>query len=246
MPTKRLFEISPHLDRSGAAATFAREGRVQLRNILTDETAREIRTILAEQTPWGLAMQAGEKSPTVQLRARELAGPAGRERARQMMHETHAAAARGDYAFRYGHYPLVQSALEGWDPGGPHDLLLEYLNAPEFMDLVRTVTGSFDLVKADGQATLFAPQHFLGRHNDSHVGDGWKVAYVLNFTIDDWNTDWGGHLQFFDEDGEIAGAFRPRFNALNLLAVPQPHAVSCVAPFAPVGRYAITGWFRDR
>lgn len=163
-----------------------------------------------------------------------------------MMQDAHDAAARGDYAFRYGHYPLVQSALEGWDPGGPHDLLLEYINAPEFMDLVRTVTGSFDLVKADGQATLFAPQHFLGRHNDSHVGDGWRVAYVLNLTIDEWHPDWGGHLQFFGEDGEITGAFRPRFNALNLLAVPQPHAVSLVAPFAPLGRYAITGWFRDR
>lgn len=240
-----LFQLSSTLDRRGAAEAFARDGRVQLRDVLTEETARGIRTILAERTPWGLAMQAGVSNPVLQLRARDLASPAGRDRARQMMQETHDAAARGDYAFRYGHYPLVQSALEGWDPGGPHELLLEYINAPDFMDLVRTVTGSFDLVKADGQATLFAPQHFLGRHSDSHVGDGWKVAYVLNFTIDNWHPDWGGYLQFFDEDDEVTRAFRPRFNALNLLAVPQPHAVSCVAPFAPIGRYAITGWFRD-
>ena len=37
-----------------------------------------------------------------------------------------------------------------------------------------------------------------------------------------------------------------RFNTLNMFTVAQPHNVTYVPPFAPVGRYAITGWFRDR
>jgi Rps23 Pro-64 3,4-dihydroxylase Tpa1-like proline 4-hydroxylase len=51
---------------------------------------------------------------------------------------------------------------------------------------------------------------------------------------------------FYDEDGDCIAGFKPRFNALNLFAVPQRHSVSYVPPFAPAGRFAITGWFRDQ
>jgi Rps23 Pro-64 3,4-dihydroxylase Tpa1-like proline 4-hydroxylase len=135
---------------------------------------------------------------------------------------------------------------EGWDPGSPHENLLEHLNAPEFISLARDVTGIQDLIKADGQATLFAPNHYLGRHIDSHVAEGWEVAYVLNFAQADWHPDWGGYLLFLDDDGDVIEGFRPRFNALNLFKVPQAHAVSYVAPFAPLGRLAITGWLRTQ
>ena len=72
------------------------------------------------------------------------------------------------------------------------------------------------------------------------------MAYVLNLAIDDWHPDWGGYLLFLDEEGDIAAGYRPRFNALNLFAVPQSHAVSYVPPFAPKVRLALTGWLSDR
>lgn len=245
---RKLFELNPALDRQDLAAAFSRDRRLHVRDILTRETAEEIRMILAQATPWGLAMQSdgGDEDGPQQVRATELRTPQGRARAQHLGNATDHAAARGDYAFRYAQYPLVQAVQEGWDPDGPHQFLLEYLNAPEFLEFIRSVTGFSDLAKADGQATLYAPHHFLARHYDSHVAEGWRVAYVLNFTIDDWQPDWGGYLQFFDDEGDVIQAYRPRFNTLNLFAVPQPHAVSYVPPFAPIGRYAITGWFRDR
>jgi Rps23 Pro-64 3,4-dihydroxylase Tpa1-like proline 4-hydroxylase len=243
---RKLFELNPDLDRLALADTFARQRRVQVRDLLTRDTAEEIRTILAQATPWGLAMQAGDAGGPQQVLSAELQTAPGKQRAQALMQATHEAAARGDYAFRYAQYSLVQSVQQGWDPEGPHQLLLEYLNAPEFIGFIREITGFAELVKADGQATLYAPQHFLGRHVDSHVAEGWKVAYVMNFTAGDWRPEWGGYLQFFDDEGDVVQAFRPRFNSLNLFAVPQPHAVSFVPPFAPLGRYAITGWFRDR
>lgn len=242
---RKLFELNPALNRQALAAAFVRDRRVQVRDLLTPETAEEIRSILAHHTPWGMAMQAGVAGPQ-QVLPGELPTPSGRKRHQDLLHATHEAAARGEFAFRYAQYSLVQSVQEGWDPEGPHQLLLEYLNSPDFLGLVREVTGIRDLVKADGQATLYAPQHFLGLHIDSHVAEGWKVAYVLNFTIDQWMPEWGGYLQFFDDEGDVVQAFRPRFNSLNLFVVPQPHAVSFVAPFAPLGRYAITGWFRGK
>ncbi|MXP13418.1 hypothetical protein GRI44_01445 [Altererythrobacter confluentis] len=245
---KKLFEINPDLDRRGLAAEFAAHSRVQIRDVLTLETASEVRDVLACATPWGIAAQAGAAdSPGPQaLRADEVATATGKNKIQELAAGSFQAAGAGDYAFLYGRYSLVENYLGKWNEGGPHDLLLEYLNTPEFIALVADVTGQTGLVKADGNATLFGPQHFLAHHIDSHVAEGWRVAYVLNMTIDEWKPDWGGYLNFFDEEGDVVQGFRPRFNSLNLFTVPQAHGVSFVPPFAPIGRYAISGWFRDR
>ena len=42
----------------------------------------------------------------------------------------------------------------------------------------------------------------------------------------------------------MAEGYAPVFNALNLMAVPQPHLVISVSPFAGASRYSITGWLR--
>ncbi|MDZ4307571.1 2OG-Fe(II) oxygenase [Allopontixanthobacter sp.] len=245
---KKLFEINPHLDRRALAEEFAANSRVQIRDVLTEETAQEIRAVLASATPWGIAAQAGIANPPgpQSLRANDVATTGGRARIQELATASFRAVGTGDYGFLYGHYPMVEGYLGKWNEDGPHDILLEYLNTPEFLSLAAEVTGETGLVKADGNATLFGPQNFLAFHIDSHVAEGWRVAYVLNMTIDEWKPDWGGYLNFFNEDGDIVQGFRPRFNSLNLFTVPQPHSVGFVPQFAPVGRYAISGWLRDR
>lgn len=248
MAEKKLFEINPDLDRAALAKRFAEHGRVQVRNVLTEETAREIQMILARGTRWGMAVQAGDgpgQEPR-SWRQEEIQAPGGAEQVNAAANAAHQASAKGDYAFRFAQYPILTAVQEGWEPGGPHELLLEYINAPEFLDLAREITATPTLTKADGQASLFAPNHYLGRHIDSHVMEGWRFAYVLNFAPDNWHPDWGGYLNFLDDDGDVIEGFRPRFNALNLFAVPTSHMVSYVPPFAPMGRTAITGWLRDK
>ncbi len=246
--SRKLFELNPDIDRQALAAQFAPHRRVQVKDILTRQTAEEIRSILGQQTPWGIATQAGSSDvPGPQaVNAADLQTAEGRQKLQADAQAAHLAAARGDYAFIYARYSLVEGYLGKWNEGGPHDLLLEYLNTPEFLQLVGDITGIEGLVKADGNATLFGQNHFLGSHSDKQAEQGWRVAYVLNMTVDDWKPDWGGYLQFFDDDGDIVQGFKPQFNTLNLFLVPQPHAVSLVAPFAPVGRFAISGWFRDK
>ena len=143
---------------------------------------------------------------------------------------------------------MVASILDKMEVDTPvlTDIVLEHINDTPFLDLVRAVTGIEELIKADAQATLYAPGHFLGRHDDSHVGEGWRIAYVLSLCDGEWRLDWGGYLNFLDAQGDVIAGYKPRFNALNLFAVPQRHQVTYVAPFAPVARFAITGWFRDR
>ena len=241
---RELFSLNPQLDRGALAERFKRDGRVQVRDVLTEAAAAAIHEILAQATPWGLAWQAGSDGPHA-VRATALkTDPAAQQQI--IAAATTAAARRGDYAFQFAHYPMVDAYLGEWAPGGPHDLLLEHINSDDFLGFIRAVTGIPTISKGDAQATLYAPGHFLGLHIDSHVGEGWRVAYVFNFCREEWKPDWGGYLNFYDDDGDVVAGYRPRFNALNMFTVPRAHAVSFVPPFAPVGCFAVTGWFRDR
>ena len=239
-----LFEINPSLDRKALAERFARERRVQIRDVLTEQTAREVHKILARNTKWGVAWQAGTDGPHAMMP--DVLSKMTPQQNAEIGQKLIAAMKAEDYAFVYSCFPILTAYQEKWDEGSPHDLLIEHINAEPFMELVREVTGFADLMKADAQGTLYRPGHFLARHDDSHVAEGWRVAYVLNMAIEGWRPEWGGYLLFYDEEDDVIAGFKPRFNALNLFAVPQKHSVSYVPPFAPVGRYAITGWFRNR
>ncbi|MBX3595655.1 2OG-Fe(II) oxygenase family protein [Sphingomonas sp.] len=240
-----LLVLNPAHDPAGLARGYAAQQRLQIRDVLTAESARLIRDILRLDTAWGLAWQAGSHGPNL-WREREVkaaSAGAGRDEAERLI----GAAAGGDgYAFAYSAYPMLTAYLERWDSGSAQDQLLEELNSPPMLDFVRRVTGIGEIVKADAQATLYAPGQFLAMHDDAEPSRGRRVAYVLNLCATDWRPDWGGYLNFYDDAGDVVAGYRPRFNALNLFTVPQPHNVTYVPPFAPVARFAITGWFRDR
>jgi SM-20-related protein len=113
------------------------------------------------------------------------------------------------------------------------------------VDFLRVVTGKKGIDFADAQATAYGPGHFLTAHDDEVAGKQRHAAYVFNLTPV-WRVDWGGLLLFHGADGHVSRGFTPSFNALNIFAVPQPHSVSMVAPFAANRRYSVTGWLRGR
>ena len=93
------------------------------------------------------------------------------------------------------------------------------------------------------KARVIAPAT-LRRHHDRAEGSKRQAAYVFNLT-ETWRPEWGGLLMFHDDNRDVTRALVPRWNALNLFRVPQDHSVSLVAPFAPVSRLSVTGWFRE-
>lgn len=241
-----LFELNPDLDRVALAATFAKDGRVQIRDVLTERSANALRDLLIAGTSWELAWQAGKDGP-VNVVSHDQLRRNDPVTLNVLMSQTHEAASRADYAFRYAIYPILRAYLDKRDAGGPFDTLLEHLNSQPMLDLAREISGISEIVKVDAQASLFAANHFLGRHDDGGTAEeGRRVAYVLGMAPDEWSPDWGGYLQFFDVNGDITCGWKPRFNVLNLMLVPCPHSVSYVPPFAPASRTSVTGWFRDK
>lgn len=236
-----MISLAPRPDLEALAQHFRAEGVVQVSNLLVEEDAQRLHGCLTGHVPWGIAYYEGGAKF---LRAQQAAELTEEARA-DLEAEIRRRAAR-QYQYYYESYPMLDAYLQRWGEVPLLDRYLEFLNSPPMVELVRAITGFDEIIKADAQATRYAPGHFLRRHDDiSREGETWLVAHVLNLTPD-WEPDWGGYLQLYDQSDDVWRALKPRFNVLNLMRVPQPHSVTCIAPFAPHARYAITGWFRSR
>jgi SM-20-related protein len=234
-------ELDSRLDPRAFARTYASAGRVHIRPFLATTSAERIYRSLAGEVPWVLHLNDGERSVSRDAAAFQTLPASDRALVFDAIH------ANATYRFQYvfNNFPLSDFYEQGLHRDHYLMSVLRFLNSPRFLEFARCVTGVQSIALADAQATMYAPGHFLTRHDDTAHGKKRVAAYVLNFTPT-WRADWGGVLQFIDTDGHIAEGYVPAFNALNLFRVPQPHAVSLVVPFAQAGRYSITGWLRER
>ena len=150
--------------------------------------------------------------------------------------------AQSDFQYLYDNHPIYDLVQAGQAAPVWRDLLA-FLNGAAFLDLMRDLTGEARIALADAQLTRYRAGHFLTEHDDHAEGKNRFYAYVLNLTPV-WRIEWGGLLAFHGEDGNVAEAFTPRFNTLNLLKVPSPHSVTQVALSAAADRISVTGWLR--
>jgi Rps23 Pro-64 3,4-dihydroxylase Tpa1-like proline 4-hydroxylase len=223
-------ELNPHLDRARLARTFAGSGRVQIANVLTDASAQRVHHALEKETSWGLILNDGKKVlefETVSAADYQAMAIAAWGRA------------RSGFQYFYNHYRLYENRKVY--AGSDHYLarLAAFLIAPEFIGLMRAVTGIDTLCCISSTATLYRPLDFLTIHDDGLAG-GKLIAFVLNMTPN-WRPDWGGALQFYDTADHVEEAYLPTFNALNLFLVPKLHSVTQVSAFGGL-RYSVSGW----
>ena len=233
------FAINPALDPVRYAAQFAGRGRVHLPDFLVPAGADHVHRYLAQSAEWSLVLHDGthvrEATPEQRRHADEIWE-------REMAAFAYARAREG-FEFLYEHRKVSDDPRERSADSSPVARFVDFLNSPAFLEFARRLTGQPDIVRADAQATRYRPGDFLTQHDDFDK-TGRKLrraAYVFNLTPR-WQPDWGGQLQFIGPDGHVTEAWVPRFNALNVFAVPQPHSVSIVSPFAVGARYSVTGW----
>lgn len=119
----------------------------------------------------------------------------------------------------------------------------DWLNSEETLALVKEISGKTDISFASAQATKYMPGHFLTRHQDTHEKEKRRLTFMLNLTPN-WHPDWGGLLQFYQQDGTPRDAWAPTFNTLCLFDVDHIQSVTYVAPLAAAPRLSISGWFR--
>jgi len=192
-----------------------------------------------DSAEWSLVLNSGEKVFDLGREARTALTP---DKLQNLMLGLHQQAQAG-FQFLFESIRVPEDATQRRADPTLLNRFADFMNTPETLTLLRTITNVPAIAFADAQATAYGPGHFLTTHDDNVAGKNRFAAYVMNLTPA-WTPDWGGLLQFLDGDRHVAQAWTPRFNALNLFAVPQPHAVTLVAPFAPTRRIAVTGWLR--
>lgn len=240
MSTAAPIVIDPTLDARALAPAFARFGRAHVPGFLTPETARALHQALATDRTWMCSTTSGGTQVDVPVEMLEALPPDQSER---FIRLSHAEASQG-FHYMFDNIRVSDLADKGQALSPMLTAAYAFVNSRPFLDFVAALTGDSRGVYADAQATRYLPGHYLTQHDDKKPQAGRLYAYVLNLTPQ-WRADWGGLLNFIDDDGHVAEAYAPAFNALNILRVPQAHAVSYVAPFATGARLSITGWVRD-
>lgn len=233
------FSLSISHDCAAYREKFATQGFVQIPDVLVAVDANRIYRTLLTDTPWNFVFT--DRGKHIDMSAEQL----------ETMDKKHVTAlqqaiyaqARDSFQYCYHNYPIFDAVRAGQNQGHLLHEFYAWLNGERFLEFAREATGFDDITFADAQATRYKPGHFLTTHDDDPEGKNRRAAYIFNFTHD-WPVDWGGILQLLDRDDNVRFGIRPKFNALNILAVPQKHNVSLVAPFAGGMRMAITGWLR--
>lgn len=233
-------EIDPGLKPSSMTAAFRQFGRIHIPGFLKPASAGMLHQALAAERLWMCSTMGGGQTIDVPVEQLEAFPPDQAMRFLQLAH----AEARDGFHYMFDSLRISDLAEKKQPLDAPYAAAYAFLNSPAFLDFVRALTGDPRPNHVDAQATRYEPGHYLTQHDDKKPSAGRLYAYVLNLTPH-WRTDWGGLLNFIDADGHVAEAYSPAWNALNLFRVPQPHAVSCVAPFAGAPRLSITGWVRQ-
>lgn len=233
--------LNPDLDIDALAAEYRSDQRVRIRNVLDPEVAERVRTFCQAGVPYNFVFNL--QGQNYVWSNQDVAGKSEAE-LQQLQKDIWAEARRG-VGFQYGGYVMRLADRDTSDEALQYlHSVFDVMNGAQMLGLIMKVTGRDDLVAADAQYTRYIPGQYLTRHRDVVEVQGRKFAYVLGLSKN-WHPDWGGLLQFYEEDGTPRDAWAPEFNCLNLFATRHIHAVTYVTPFAGEPRLSLTGWFRS-
>ena len=235
----RTIQLNPRLDPRDYAAAYARDGMVQVPDLLEEASAEWLDLALEHDTAWRLSLKTPEGGKLLSPQEMQTLG---RDAIGAKMQKA-LAEGRDGFSFLYLAYPIITTLLTGEDEGHATHALLQFFNDIPFTTFAKAVTGETSVTKIDAQATWFRPGDFLTQHDDTGVGER-RAAYTLGLSRD-WRPDWGGQLMFHDANGDIERGFKPGFNVWTVFKTPRMHSVAPVAAYAGGKRRSITGWLRD-
>jgi Rps23 Pro-64 3,4-dihydroxylase Tpa1-like proline 4-hydroxylase len=231
------FRINRELDVAALSRTYEVEGRVRVENLL-EQGPLELLDYFQRSRDWIHVINTEDGVLELDRDDKAAMSPEQWSAVEAQAHE------RARHGFQYRYEAL--RVPEQHELSQERDLMAEFarlMGSGAMVDLLRAITGTSGLAFTDGQATAYGPGDFLTGHDDDVAGKGRIAAYVYGLTPG-WRIEWGGLLLFHGERERSAAALAPRFNTLDLFAVPQQHSVSLVTPAAAHRRFAVTGWLR--
>lgn len=234
--------LSLHLNRTldpdAYRPVFRAHRRLHIPSILEPGSATALHARLTTSPDWTRSFHV-EGGKDVDIRVEELDALSPQQRAE--FEQAQIGSSTDGVTYVFDSIRITSGLRDGRAGAAALQAVQSFVNGPAFLDFMIRLTGDRRIAFADVMATRYLRGHFATAHEDGMPGSRRLYAYVLNLTPR-WWVDWGGVLMFHDEDGHVAEGYAPRFNALNVFAVPQVHSVSAVSRLAQDPRYSITGW----
>jgi len=233
-----MLSLAPRSDVRLLRATLEEHRSVSLDRFLTPADAQRLWGELDTTDRWVEIFRAGERVYEMPHDAFLALDPGQKSELARRVED----AAKGGLQYRYRAVRVSEDARARATRRLLIDRFADLMNAPQTLDLLRSVTGQDAIAMADAQATDYRAGDFLTSHDDAVDGKNRLFAYVFSLTRG-WQADWGGLLMF--EHGNRVSGYLPDFNVLRLFPVPSRHHVSYVAPWVEARRLSITGWLRS-
>lgn len=228
-------QLNPDIQWSTYYSQYLKDNRVRITNFLSNDSAMQLLDCLKNQVNFNLAFTYNRQPGEISKSDYEALPQQQKE---EIIKTVHHDASQG-IGFLYGRH-LIQPNTESI---GLLKELINLMNSNTVLENISQLVKQPGIKLASGQATEYKNGYFLTRHNDIVEKEKRIVAYVLNLTPE-WHPDWGGLLQFYEQDGAPLNAWSPVFNSLTLFDVSHVHAVTYVTPYAKERRLSVTGWFR--
>lgn len=232
--------LDPSIDVAAARAQFADRGQVQIMPWLVEADAVALEKELRTRDDWREVINSGDKVFELDRANQAKLGEGDRA---QLDAAVNAGALSG-FQHRYESIRVADEPEVRSHSASLLDKFAIFMSSAPALDMLREITGIDDVDFVDAQATGYRPGDFLTAHHDEVPGKNRRAAYVLGLSRN-WRTEWGGLLLFHDDKDDVAAGLLPRFNCLNLFAIPRTHSVSQVASYAGGTRFSITGWLRS-
>ncbi|WP_444903913.1 2OG-Fe(II) oxygenase family protein [Microbulbifer sp. CnH-101-E] len=229
------YKLNSEINLSFWKNEFNNDLKCRVSNLLSDDSAHLIKNNIQSYAKFKQAHISGKQYSEISKKEFQQLGVNERL---SLIKSINKLASNG-VGFWYGRQGLNQNSP-------PHlASIYNLLSSEEMMSNIREITGMPSLTYLSAQLTAFAPGDFITRHKDDVQSEKRRVAFVYNLS-ENWHPDWGGLLQFYKNDGTPTESWVPQYNSLCLFDVKHVHSVTCVAPFAPQLRIAISGWFHDK
>ncbi|TKB46271.1 2OG-Fe(II) oxygenase [Thalassotalea mangrovi] len=229
--------INPELDWDALKREYQRESRLQIKDFFSADTAEYLLHLLQSNQDWYLAFNNGNQFYESSLEDLQKLTDEQRHKFRANIERR----AQNHFQYVFFQYYISQAISLGENDGHPLHAFEAFVNSEEYLEKMRFLTEERKIAKADSYASYYAPGHFLSEHDDIHPKHDRVAACTFSLTKN-WQLNWGGHLAFYDSQGNIDKALIPSFNTMNIFRIPQRHAVQPVAPWAGDKRLSLLSW----
>ena len=216
---------------------FKSKGVVVIKNFLPKEVADSLHLELNDLVTWRLFFLGLRGLQSMSLKEFEQLSLKERKTVEKEIKEV---AVKG-FQFRYCSFPIgdPKAVNEGMTRQLEH-LIPTYFNET-FRHFIIDLINDFSIETHNIQAAYYPPSGFLMPHDDSHTAVNRRCAFIYHLTKE-WKKEWGGCLEFMDNDNNVIHQLQPLYNSLTIFKVPQLHQVSKVSEHCISKRLTIHGW----